>query len=129
MSVSKNATPPSSVIAALVALALLGGCGSGSGRTASTGGAASSASTAATSATGPTSSAGVAAVAACKQIVQAQTDLPVGAKSKLETACAKAASGDQATVKRVAREVCEEAVNSSSLPAAAKRQVAAACSK
>jgi hypothetical protein len=77
---------------------------------------------------GSSSEVGAAAVAACKQAIQAQTTLPASAKSKLEAVCSKAASGDQAAVKKAAEEVCEEVVNRASPPAgAAREQALAAC--
>jgi hypothetical protein len=64
-----------------------------------------------------TTPAGVAAITACKQAIQAQTSLPASAKSKLEAVCGKAASGDQAAVRKAAQEVCEEVINKSAVPA------------
>jgi hypothetical protein len=125
-----NLKPFTWLLAALIAGVLLAGCGSSSSTTSS----AAPATTAAAATTSSTPSAtitpvgGAAAVAACKQAIQAQTTLPAGAKSKLEAICAKAASGDQAAVRKAAQEVCEEVVNKSAVPAgAAREQALAAC--
>ncbi|MBA3808512.1 MAG: hypothetical protein H0X28_09000 [Solirubrobacterales bacterium] len=69
-----------------------------------------------------------AAVATCKSQIEAQSTLPAGAKSKLEAVCEKAAKGDTAAVKVAAREVCEEVIKNSPVPAgAAQEQALAAC--
>jgi hypothetical protein len=70
-----------------------------------------------------------AAVETCKQIISSQSKLSQGAKEKLEGACSKAAKGDTAAVKKAAREVCEEVINTSSIPSAAKEQALASCRK
>jgi len=71
---------------------------------------------------------GAAAVSACKSAIHAQTTLPEGTKAKLEGVCDKAASGQTSAVRQVAKEVCEEAVNHSPIPAgAAREQALAAC--
>jgi hypothetical protein len=133
-----NLRPFTWLLAALIAGALLAGCGSSSSTTSSATPATTSTPAAATTTSSTPSAtttpiggaAGAAAVAACKQAVQAQTTLPAGAKSKLEAICAKAASGDQAAVRKVAQEVCEEVVNASAVPAgAAREQALAACKK
>ncbi|HXR29030.1 MAG TPA: hypothetical protein VN772_05570 [Solirubrobacteraceae bacterium] len=65
---------------------------------------------------------------ACKQAIAAQTTLPASAKSKLEAVCAKAASGDQAAVRKAAEEVCEEVIDKSAVPAGpAREQALKAC--
>jgi hypothetical protein len=116
-----NLKPFTWLLAAIVAGALLAGCGSSSSTT-------SSAATSSTPSATTTPIGGAAAVAACKQAIQAQTTLPAGAKGKLEAICAKAASGDQAAVRKVAQEVCEEVVKNSAVPAgAAREQALAAC--
>jgi hypothetical protein len=133
-----NLKPFTWLLAALIAAALLAGCGSSSSTTSSAAPATSSAapatstpaasSTPSATTTPAVGSAGAAAVAACKQAIQAQTTLPAGAKSKLEAVCAKAANGDQAAVRKAAEEVCEEVVNKSNVPAgAAREQALAAC--
>ena len=67
-------------------------------------------------------------MAVCKQQIHAQSTLPVGAKGKLEAVCEKAAKGDTGAVKQAAKEICEEVVSSSKVPAgAAKEQALAAC--
>jgi hypothetical protein len=118
-------------VAALVAGALLAGCGSSSSTTNTTAPAATTPAAGATTpgATGTsTTAAGAAAVAACKQAIQAQSTLPASAKSKLEAVCGKAANGDEAAVRKAAREVCEEVINQSAVPAGpAREQALAAC--
>ena len=69
-----------------------------------------------------------AAVAACKQTTSRRRPLPAGAKTKLEAVCAKAANGDTSSVKAAAREVCEEVIKTSAVPAGpAREQALAAC--
>ncbi len=119
---------------------LIAGCGSSSSTTSSqssTPAATTSSTPAATttsSTTSTTSSSAVppaniaAAVATCKSQIEAQSTLPAGAKSKLEAVCEKAAKGDTAAVKVAAREVCEEVIKNSPVPAgAAQEQALAAC--
>jgi DNA transposition AAA+ family ATPase len=67
------------------------------------------------------------AVETCKREIQAATTLPASSKSKLEAVCAKAAAGETTAVKNAVREVCEEAINKSSLPAATREPALAAC--
>jgi len=70
------------------------------------------------------------AVAECKKIIQGESKLPSGAKAKLEGACAEAAKGDTAAVKKAAREVCEEVISKSGVPnGAAKEAALKACRK
>jgi hypothetical protein len=127
----------------LACAALIAGCGSSSSTTSSqsTSSAASSTPAATTSSTSsptqsaptstgtPTNSATIqAAIAACKQTIAAESTLPAGAKAKLEAVCGKAAKGDTAAVKQAAREVCEEVINKSPIPAgASKEQALASC--
>jgi NAD(P)H-hydrate repair Nnr-like enzyme with NAD(P)H-hydrate dehydratase domain len=112
--------------------ALLAGCGSSSTTTSqstSTPAATTAGSSSGTTAT-PGGAAAIAtpqAVEACKHAIQAQQSLPASSKSKLEAVCARAATGDTAAVKQAAREVCEEVVNRSPVPAFAKEQAIAAC--
>ena len=69
-----------------------------------------------------------AAVAQCKQEIQAQPTLSSTAKTKLEGVCEEAAKGNGEAVKKAAREVCEEVIKSSPVPAgAAQEQALAAC--
>jgi hypothetical protein len=130
---------PAGLLAAPLALAmLLAGCGGGSStttaRTQPTSTPASS-TPATTSGTASTPSVKAPAnipqaVEACKQAIRAQQNLPATAKSKLEAVCAKAASGDTAAVKKAAREVCEEVIARTSVPAGvSKDQALAACRK
>ena len=125
------------LVGVLACGALIAGCGSSSSTSSSTASTTSkpAATTSTTSTTATTSStpalSGAAltqAVSLCKNQIKAQTTLPAGAKSKLEGVCEKAAKGDSAAVKQVAREVCEEVVNSSKVPGgAAKEQALSAC--
>lgn len=122
--------------------ALIAGCGSSSSITSST--TSSQSSTPATTSSTPAAStssttqstststavppANIAqAIATCKSQIQAQSTLPAGAKTKLEAVCEKAAKGDTAAVKVAAREVCEEVIKNSSVPASAQQQALAAC--
>jgi hypothetical protein len=125
----------------LLAGALLAGCGSGSSTTTATTTTSQSTSTPAATApaggsTAPTTPSGTSAIAspqavdACKQAIRSQKTLPPNAKSKLEAVCVKAANGDTAAVRKAAREVCEEVINRSPVPAgASKDQALAACRK
>jgi ABC-type phosphate transport system substrate-binding protein len=126
---------------ALVALAgavALAGCGGGSSSSAKTTAppAATSGSTSSTGAstTGSTSTVPAnlkQAVAECHRLIKSDKSLPPTAKEKLENACEEAGKGNTAAVKRAAREVCEEVVSSSPLPAnsSARQQALAACKK
>ena len=68
-------------------------------------------------------------VTTCKQQIKTQKTLTAGAKTKLEAICEKAAKGDIGAVKQAAREVCEEVVNHSKVPATGKEQSLSACKK
>ena len=123
------------LVAVLLCGALIAGCGSSSSSstaasTASTGGTPASTSPSSTTAS-PLHLSGAQlaqAVAVCKQQIQSQSTLPAGAKGKLEAVCEKAARGDTGAVKQAAREICEEVVNNSKIPAgAAKEQALTAC--
>jgi phage tail tape-measure protein len=124
-------------LAAVLACVLLGaGCGGGStSGTATTTGARTTPSPTGSSSTSSTptsttpSSANVAkAIAACKAAIRAHSTLPASARAKLEAICGKVARGDKNAVRAVAREVCEEVVKDSSLPAGPSREQAlAAC--
>lgn len=117
--------------------ALIAGCGSSSSTssTQSSSSASKPATTATTSSTSATSSTDSsksgtslqAEVAACKHEIAIQSTLPAGAKAKLEAVCGEAAKGDTAAVKKAAREVCEEVIDKSPVPAADKQQALAAC--
>ncbi len=121
--------------------ALIAGCGSSSSTTSSQNSSSATTSTpAATTGTASTPTATqsapstkspanvAAAVLACKQEIAAQSTLPAGAKAKLEAVCGEAAKGNTAAVKQAAREVCEEVINKSAVPAgAAKEQALASC--
>ena len=128
------------LIGLFLCAALIAGCGSSSSTTSSqsstpattssTPAAAATTSSTTTSTPSTAVPAGdvAAAVAACKSQIEAQSTLPAGAKSKLEAVCEKAAKGDTAAVKVAAREVCEEVIKNSAVPAgAAQEQALAAC--
>ena len=125
--------------AALACVVLLAGCGSSnSSSTTSTSSSSSSTSAPSSSQTSSaTTSAPVAgssdakeAVSECKKIIQGDSKLPAGAKEKLEGACAEAAKGDTAAVKKAAREVCEEVIDRSGVPGGAAKEAALkACKK
>jgi hypothetical protein len=66
----------------------------------------------------------------CKRAIKAQPSLGSGPKAKLEKTCGKASGGGQAALHQVAREVCEEIINNSHVPAGTARQQAlAVCGK
>ncbi len=123
--------------------ALIAGCGSSSTTTSqsssttatTTSAPAATSSTTATTATGTSSTAGKSAasiqqeIVQCKQEIAAQSSLPAKAKAKLEAVCAKAAKGDTAAVKQAAREICEEVINGSAVPAGPTREKALAACK
>jgi hypothetical protein len=127
------------LLAAISCVALLAGCGSSSSSSSSTAATTTAASTASSTSvpsstpsvpSGGASSAQIqAAVEECKTIIASESKLPHGAKEKLEGACSKAAKGDTTAVKQAAREVCEEVINASPLPAAAKQQALPNCKK
>jgi hypothetical protein len=118
--------------------ALITGCGSSSKPTSSSQSSSSSSSpatTATTSSTPTTSSTNSsksgtslqAEIATCKHEIASQSTLPAGAKAKLEAVCGEAAKGNTAAVKKAAREVCEEVIDKSPVPASDKQQALAAC--
>jgi hypothetical protein len=106
---------------ALAATVVLAGCGGG-------GSSSSSTKTAATPST--TVPANLKqAVSECHHLVETQKALSATAKEKLSAACDKAGQGDTQAVKDAAREVCEEVVGKTSLPASAKETALKACKK
>jgi hypothetical protein len=128
---------------AAVSAAFVAGCGGSSSTTSaapaaatSTSGAATSSSaTASATASSETSSGGLAsnptiqaAVARCKQSIAAAPTLSTDAKAKLTTLCDKAASGDEASVLKAAKQVCVEIVKQS-VPQSAQQTALAACQK
>jgi hypothetical protein len=135
--------PRMALVCALVAcLLLVAGCGSSSSSNGSSSNtsattssapaseAGSSSSTTSSTSTGSTavpSSEVKAAVEECKSIISSETKLTSGAKEKLEGACAEAAKGNTAAVKKAALEVCEETIDNSSLPTSAKEQAEKDC--
>jgi ABC-type phosphate transport system substrate-binding protein len=123
-----NRTRYSLPVAALLCAALLAGCGGGSSSSKSTATPAQSGSTASSQTSGSAPAAGSPqikeAVARCKQIIQSESKLPASAKTKLEGACQQAAKGNTSAVKVVAREVCEEVINSSSVPNGSAKEAA-----
>ncbi len=128
-----TARPSIQLAAALAAAALLAGCGgsskSSSSSSAAPGAAGSATSTSTAGSTAGSTPAGAAAITACKQAIQAQTTLPASSKAKLEAVCGKAASGDQAAVRKAAKEVCEEVINKASIPSSAKERALQTCRK
>jgi hypothetical protein len=116
--------------------ALLAGCGGSSGtstQSTSTPAATTTQGTGTSGSTGTSTSSGGSAAApqqaidACKREIRAATTLSAKSKAKLESLCAKAASGNTPEVKSAVRAVCEEAVNNAALSKAAKEQGLAAC--
>ena len=130
-------------LAAIAGAVALGGCGGGSSSTATTSGApaARTGSAPATGTTGTTSTTGTGtstvpanlekAVAECHSLIEKDKSLPSNAKVKLEHACDEAGKGNTAAVHQVAREVCEEVVSKSPLPAdsPARKQALESCKK
>jgi hypothetical protein len=98
---------------------------------ASTGTTSSAPSTSSTPSTipNPASSAGLAdAVAECRSVIKEAPTLSASTKTKVEAICNKAADGDLAGARAAAKEVCEEVINASPIPAGAvKERALAAC--
>lgn len=122
------------LLAALLLVALLVGCGSSSsssaGSTAAT--SPSTSSTATTSSTASTGSAKLpavsSAVASCKHGVEQLPTLRASTRAKLVAICEKAGSGDPEVTRKAAEEACREIVNASPLPAgSAKNRALAGC--
>jgi hypothetical protein len=68
------------------------------------------------------------AVAECKSVIKEAPTLGSSTKAKVEAICNKAADGDLAGARAAAKEVCEEVINSSPIPAGAvKEHALAAC--
>jgi hypothetical protein len=68
------------------------------------------------------------AVAECKSVIKEAPTLGASTKAKVEAICNKAADGDLAGARAAAKEVCEEVINSSPIPAGAiKEHALAAC--
>lgn len=125
----------------LLGAVLLAGCGSSAttskssstpaatttATTTTSGAGGTTTSTGATSGSGATAAATQRSIEACRQRVQSASTLSATSKSKLEGLCAKAASGNTPEVKKVVREICEEAVNRATLPASSKEQALATC--
>lgn len=133
-------------VAMLAGAALIGGCGSGSTHssatatgTSSTAPATSTASSTTapslTSATPKTTSTGTqsndrgpakAEIAACERGLGT---LPARFRQKIAADCVKAAHGERAALKQDARELCEEVVRTSQIPAGLERERALALCK
>ena len=64
---------------------------------------------------------------ACKSIITHEPTLEASLKSKLEGICSKAADGDLAGARAAAKQVCEEVIKSTPIPAADKEKALAAC--
>jgi hypothetical protein len=76
----------------------------------------------------PSSAAVADAVAECKSVIKEAPTLGASTKAKVEAICNKAADGDLAGARTAAKEVCEEVINSSPIPAGAiKEHALAAC--
>jgi hypothetical protein len=86
-------------------------------------------STPSTTTSGAPSSAAVAdAVAECRAVIKEAPTLGASTKAKVEAICNKAADGDLAGARAAAKEVCEEVINGSPIPAGAvKEHALAAC--
>jgi hypothetical protein len=67
-------------------------------------------------------------VAACKQQIGAAPTLSASAKTKLQTICDQAASGDPAAVRKTTAEVCQQVIKDT-VPSAAQSTALAACPK
>jgi hypothetical protein len=65
--------------------------------------------------------------AICKAIIDREPGLSSSVKSKVESICAKAATGNLAGARAAAKEVCVEVINASPIPAAAKQKALAGC--
>ncbi len=128
------------LVVVVVGSVFIAGCGSSSSSSTSS----QSSSPAATSSTPPPtgttsstpsttpgapSSAAVAdAVAECKSVIKEAPTLGASTKAKVEAICNKAADGDLAGARAAAKEVCEEVINASPIPAGAvKEHALAAC--
>jgi hypothetical protein len=124
--------------------ALLAGCGSSSTTSSSISIPATTATTApsttaattttpttTTGATNPAiSAAGVQQILAqCKAVIARAPTLSAATKAKVESICNKASSGDVEGARKAGREVCEEVIKASPVPAPAKEQALAACKK
>jgi hypothetical protein len=127
---------------AAVSAAFVAGCGGSSSSSSSAAPAAATStpaaatsSSATATASSATSSGGLAsnptiqaAVARCKQSIAAAPTLSSDAKSKLTTLCDKAATGDEASVLKAAKQVCIDIVKQS-VPQSAQQAALAACQK
>jgi hypothetical protein len=126
-------------LAAIAGAVALGGCGGGSSSTDKTSAAPATTGAAPATSTTSTTDTGTAtvpaklkkAVAECHNLIEKDKSLPPNAKAKLEHACDEAGKGDNAAVHQVAREVCEEVVAKSPLPAdsPARKQALESCKK
>ena len=112
------------LLVVLACAALLAGCGSSSSSS-SSGTVKTAGSTSSPATTGATK-VSAAAAERCKHGVNVLPTLSQETKSRLESICEKAASGDAATARTAAREGCEEIVKASPLPAGAARDHALA---
>jgi hypothetical protein len=121
---------------ALLCGVLVAGCGSSSSTSGSTSNSttatstATAASTTTSTTTGSAGAAGIVdstAVADCKKAIKDERELSSNAKGKLESVCEQAAKGNTVPLKKVEREICEEAVDKAGVPAVAKTEAAAAC--
>jgi hypothetical protein len=122
------------LLAALLSIALLAGCGSSSSSsTTTTGGQTNTATqlpatTPTTSGGSPNSSIVQAAVAACRAGIE-HAAVSASVKTKLEGICNKAASGDLNGAREAAKKVCVEIVNSQPVSGKAKEEALAICNR
>jgi hypothetical protein len=115
------------LLTALACVALLAGCGSSSSSSSSTAKTlgATPTSPSSTPTTGP-KNLSAASIERCKHGLNVLPNLPQKTKSRLESICEKAASGDAAAARAATREGCEEIIRASPLPAGAARDRALA---
>jgi hypothetical protein len=103
------------------------GSGGGTGTTASGGTGTSAAGSGGSVASNP---AVQAAVSACKNKINASSQVPASLKSKLTKLCDQAANGNLGSAKKVAQQVCKEVVKAelpSSTPSSIRDKALAAC--
>jgi hypothetical protein len=124
------------LVVVVIGSMFIAGCGSSSSSSSTSSQSSSPAATSGTTTSTPSTttsgapgSAAVAdAVAECKSVIKEAPTLGASTKAKVEAICNKAADGDLAGARAAAKEVCEEVINSSPIPAGAiKEHALAAC--
>ncbi len=125
------------LVAVVIGSMFIAGCGSSSSSSSTSSSPAATSSTPASTGTtstssttpNPAGSAAVAdAVAECRSVIKEAPTLGASTKAKVEAICNKAADGDLAGARAAAKEVCEEVINASPIPAGAiKEHALAAC--